>query len=112
MAASPPSACWVSEGTFCASEEIRSGSPTRLSEAWSTNWTGAALSTALRPVWRVPVTITSCPSASTAEVAGGAVWAEAGTESSAATDAPVISIRILIEAPFAFALDFGRHFPG
>ena len=52
--------CWtLKEGTFCCSAWSRSGSPTCW-KAWApTTCTGAALSAARTPVWRVPVTITS-----------------------------------------------------
>ncbi len=67
-AVSPPKDCALKDGIAWARAAIRSGLPARFSEAESTTWIGAALSTAFRPATRVPVTMT----VSTSVVAGSA----------------------------------------
>ena len=49
----------LSDGTLVASEVASSVLPVRVRLRAPTTWIGAALSSALTPTWRVPVTMTS-----------------------------------------------------
>ena len=56
---SPPWASALKEGMFCASDWVRLGWPTWDRTSLPSTVTGAALSAAVMPVTRVPVTITA-----------------------------------------------------
>ena len=71
-AVSPPVVSIFSEGTEDVSAVARSVAPVFVKAAAPTTWIGAALSSALTPIVRVPVTTTSCTGAPLAS------WAKAG----------------------------------
>ncbi len=90
----PETWAWI-DGMFCASDWTRSGWPTRFKLSEPSTTTGAGLSAALTPVWRVPVTITASAMGMAASVAvvvsaaatttcpGSAAWAAAPADRAA-----------------------------
>jgi hypothetical protein len=86
-AKSPPVLLIFSDGTEVVSELARSVTPVRVSASAPITWTGAALSSALTPTVRVPVTMTSATSPALDAAKAGAASAAA----SATMLAPVSS---------------------